>query len=1054
MIYSAKCRLFFIFLSCLWLSSCSGSSEPAPVTVEPVIDTIAPVLTLNGSATVTIEQGNDYIELGATASDNKDTSVIVTISGSVNTEQIGEYTLTYSAVDQAGNTATATRKVLVTLPPDTTAPVITLIGPEVVNLYLGQEYQELGAKAVDDVDGQLAVTISGSVNTALAGQYDLTYQARDQAGNTSVITRTVIVTMEPDTNPPVISLNGSAQLNWYLQESFIDPGVTVVDDRDEDVEVTVKGKVDISLVGEYRLIYTAIDKQGNQASIERVVYVTDPITFIFNGEQVNSIFINGEYQELGAQAIGRNGEDLAISISDNIDTSVAGLYTVTYSVVENSRKRDFYRTVTVVIPLTNLQSIFADLGGDKDADLVIIGSNGVTTQVAWQADVSSDSPGVLTVIDSINNSELVKLTSGDLDNNELDDILVVTSDAWYVYYNQGQGVFSKSPNISELWSGYQPIYEDFIELEKDNSLLPSDVLIGDISGDGRADLIWQTQPTSIKRIGERVQASFIYVALGAEDGGFNDKRLVAHSASRSTMVDIERSSQQLSLLDVNNDQVLDIIRIENIWNYTSMNHPIAKHSYLYQHSVDDIERVKFDSKKLTRGGEILNYEFIDWDSDGVTDLWLKIRHYRYVGNSKNETDIEFFWLKGEGQGKFADSVELNTFDGETDFQLKDINGDGFVDIIGTKIIDDLEQIYWRQGSSQGFLAESFLVAGNFTPEFADLNKDGLLDLLKYSEHGITAFVANDQGRYLEQELISYSELTAISLINKDVWPPVITLNGESSSVLAPADSYLELGATALDRQDGATTVTIKGDLDNNSKINKIYYSATDKAGNTSTLTRILYMTNSSEFVSRWQIGDKLLMLTPFAYGNGQTYSIYWGDGHFDQDITGSTSHLYKQDGEYDIYVSAKLADSAEFTTPKFHALRGSLRSITQWGQIKWSSMKGGLSYIKNLTITASDRPDLSLISDMSYLFYKAEGFDSDISHWDISGITDMSYMLTGVTLSTANYDRLLENWSQLPLQQNVTFDAGNSRHSEAANRFKQRLTDNFNWTILDGGTSN
>lgn len=87
-----------------------------------VVDTTAPAITLNGSATMTIEGGTSYVEPGATASDIVSGGVAVTISGAVNTSVLGTYTLTYRAADAAGNVATMTRTVTVV---DTTAPVVT-----------------------------------------------------------------------------------------------------------------------------------------------------------------------------------------------------------------------------------------------------------------------------------------------------------------------------------------------------------------------------------------------------------------------------------------------------------------------------------------------------------------------------------------------------------------------------------------------------------------------------------------------------------------------------------------------------------------------------------------------------------------------------------------------------------------------------------------------------------------------------------------------------------------------------------------------------------------
>lgn len=81
---------------------------------------------------------------------------------------------------------------------DTRPPNLSLGGDNPVFLALGQPYFEAGVTAVDDVDGELPVGSSGSVDVAVPGRYVLTYTATDQAGNTSTLMRTVIV--EADAN--------------------------------------------------------------------------------------------------------------------------------------------------------------------------------------------------------------------------------------------------------------------------------------------------------------------------------------------------------------------------------------------------------------------------------------------------------------------------------------------------------------------------------------------------------------------------------------------------------------------------------------------------------------------------------------------------------------------------------------------------------------------------------------------------------------------------------------------------------------------------------------
>jgi hypothetical protein len=74
--------------------------------------TYYPILTMNGSPTVVIQKGGTYTEAGVTATE-QGKSIPVKISGSVNTNVAGVYTLTYSAVNKDGYSASVRRTVVI-----------------------------------------------------------------------------------------------------------------------------------------------------------------------------------------------------------------------------------------------------------------------------------------------------------------------------------------------------------------------------------------------------------------------------------------------------------------------------------------------------------------------------------------------------------------------------------------------------------------------------------------------------------------------------------------------------------------------------------------------------------------------------------------------------------------------------------------------------------------------------------------------------------------------------------------------------------------------------
>ncbi|MDB2664733.1 DUF5011 domain-containing protein, partial [Porticoccaceae bacterium] len=153
------------------------------------------------------------------------------VTGSVNTAAAGTYTLTYNVTDDAGNAATpVTRTVVVS---DTTAPVITLTGDASITLEVGDSFTDPGATATDAVDGDLTanITVTGSVNTAAAGTYTLTYNVTDDAGNAATeVVRTISV--EPVPITLIIPEDITVAATGYL---------TVVDLDANDVASAVDG---------------------------------------------------------------------------------------------------------------------------------------------------------------------------------------------------------------------------------------------------------------------------------------------------------------------------------------------------------------------------------------------------------------------------------------------------------------------------------------------------------------------------------------------------------------------------------------------------------------------------------------------------------------------------------------------------------------------------------------------------------------------------------------------------------------------------------------------
>jgi hypothetical protein len=95
--------------------------------------------------------------------------------------------------------------------------------------------------------------------------------------------------------------------------------------------------------------------------------------------------------------------------------------------------------------------------------------------------------------------------------------------------------------------------------------------------------------------------------------------------------------------------------------------------------------------------------------------------------------------------------------------------------------------------------------------------------------------------------------------------------------------------------------------------------------------------------------------------------------------------------------------------------------------------------------------DVSGVTNMNQLFHTRTDFNYDLSSWDISNVTNMFMIFHSSGLSTANYDNILNGWSQQDVQPNVELGAGQSIYFCSSSDARMSLIENYNWNIIDGG---
>src|SRR5690625_579614 len=202
------------------LSALSADGEDN-IRVDAVLEVVnePPVITAND---VTIAYGDDFDpETHAVATDPEDgniTSDVEIKESNFNPERAGEYEITYSVTDAAGETVEHTISVTVT----NDAPVLELTESEVA-LAFGEAFdpESYIASVTDTEEGDLSgnVEINNGVNLDAPGEYEVVYSVTDGADETTTATLAVTITNEA----PVITAE-DLNLNWGAEFDALDGG--------------------------------------------------------------------------------------------------------------------------------------------------------------------------------------------------------------------------------------------------------------------------------------------------------------------------------------------------------------------------------------------------------------------------------------------------------------------------------------------------------------------------------------------------------------------------------------------------------------------------------------------------------------------------------------------------------------------------------------------------------------------------------------------------------------------------------------------------------------
>ena len=270
---------------------------------SPIIMDISPDSVKSGDE-ITIRGYNLVFDNGNVMFSGINGVVLKSSAGSVKilTENVSDGYHRISVYDPSGEKVK--RSEAYTLLADSTAPIVSIIGGDVLYLAFGEKYVELGATAVDSMGGDLTdrIVTSGYVVPRRMGEYPITYSVKDDNGNVGIAIRNVVV-------------NNQCGIHISLDKTDVRPGdvVTVTMDTGEFNESMPKN---IAYLGTYSM--QAIWMEGTKRAGFEIPYGAGSGAFfvsVSNGgcDKSNAIHLNVSYEDTKLDSGDKEAESIFAS---------------------------------------------------------------------------------------------------------------------------------------------------------------------------------------------------------------------------------------------------------------------------------------------------------------------------------------------------------------------------------------------------------------------------------------------------------------------------------------------------------------------------------------------------------------------------------------------------------------------------------------------------------------------------------------------------------------------------------------------------------------------
>ena len=185
-----------------------------------------------------------------------------TKKGKVDLLKLGKYKIKHTYIYK-GKKKDLYQEILVQ---DTTKPKLIIEDKKVV-VCPNDKLDTINFKAIDNYDKDITNKVKIKYDKK---NKKVIFSVTDSNNNKNV---KVLDTIVEDKTAPKIEINGLAERNLFVGDSYEDEGATVKDNCDEKIKLDVKNEVNLSTPGTYKIVYSAKDTSGNETSVARTINV-------------------------------------------------------------------------------------------------------------------------------------------------------------------------------------------------------------------------------------------------------------------------------------------------------------------------------------------------------------------------------------------------------------------------------------------------------------------------------------------------------------------------------------------------------------------------------------------------------------------------------------------------------------------------------------------------------------------------------------------------------------------------------------------------------------